>query len=183
MIWNDMIWSYNAIQYNVVQCNKVYYKINFKTKDKYWKDSPVEGTITIENNSFAITEIKYNTFKKSYTKKGYNKDIGLYKGSFTTNRLINHATFRKIKDKWVINYCRLLWDLDVTYKKHPELNKSLILQSDLVIKQQYVSKSKFDESLKINIKKDLFNKQKTTSISNWNELNPIIPDLIINSYD
>lgn len=161
---------------NIKWDDEIYLKIAFKTKQEYWEDSPYDGTITIEKSSYAISEIQWNTYKKEQTKKGYNKKMGIYKGTFITNQLTNHIIYAKKDDnKWYFNYNSIIWNVTVKYKKHPNENKNLILKSDLYFKEN-IPLSNIINLESINIKKDLFNKQKSLNYSEWKDLNPILPD-------
>ncbi|QDO94209.1 carboxypeptidase-like regulatory domain-containing protein [Formosa sediminum] len=156
--------------------NAVFLKIAFKTKQKYWDDSPFEGVLTIEKSSYAISEIEWTTHKKDETKKGYNREMGIYKGTFVTNQLKNHISYTKKNDnKWHFSYNRIIWDVTIKYKKYPDENQNLILKSDLYVQENdLLSSIKNLESININV--DLFNKQKSLNYSEWDDLNPILPD-------
>ncbi|WP_299781296.1 carboxypeptidase-like regulatory domain-containing protein [uncultured Formosa sp.] len=154
----------------------VYLKIAFKTKQEYWEDSPFDGVITIEKSSYAIAEIEWNTLKKDKTNRGYNKKMGIYRGTFVTNQFTNHINYTKKEDnKWYFNYNRIIWDVTVKYKKYPDENKNLILKSDLYV-QENTPLSIIENLQSIDINKDVFNKQKSLNYSEWKNLNPILPD-------
>ena len=156
--------------------DEIYLKIAFKTKQEYWKDSPFDGVITIEKSSFAIAQIKWNTYKKEENHKGYNKKMGIFKGTFITNQLTHRITYTKKNDNlWYFKSSQIVWDLSVKYKKHPEENKNILLKSDLYTQKDILPLS--TKNLKeIKINKDLFNKNKSKNYSKWEDLNPILPD-------
>ncbi|WP_159023954.1 carboxypeptidase-like regulatory domain-containing protein [Formosa sp. L2A11] len=154
----------------------LYIKIAFKTKEKYWEDSPFEGVLTIEKASYAIAEIEWKTLRKEDTNKGYNKKMGIYKGTIITNTFTNHISYQKKDDnKWYFNYNRIIWDVTLKYKKYPDENKNIILKSD-VYSQKTIPISGLEDLKTININKDLFNKEKSLHHANWKDLNPILPD-------
>lgn len=154
---------------------ETYIKIDFKTKDEYWDDSPTKGSITIEKPSYAITELAYHTSIKTESKRGYNKEKKVYKATFITNDYLSHTFYKKVGNKWYFNYSRIVWDVDVAYKKYPNDNTNFVLQSDLFAGEE-IDPSSIKEKA-INTNNDLFNKQKKgSSPVNWSELNPILPD-------
>jgi len=159
-----------SISYN----DEIYFKIGFKTKDKYWKSLPVEGIITVEKSSYAIAEVEYKTDREPENKSGYNKEKKIYKGTIITNKYENHIFYKKQDDKWYFNYYKIIWDVDIKYKKYPEDDRNFILQVDLLAGENI--EPDHIKGAVININKDLFNKEKIDKPSNWEKLNPIVPD-------
>ena len=173
-IVNPQYFNY-AFKKSLFWNGETYLKIGFKTKDKFWKDLPVEGVITVAKSSYAITEIEYQTFRAPEKKRGYSKEKKIYNGTFVTNEYTNHIFYKKQQDnKWYFSYSKVYWDVDVKYKKYPQDNRNFILQSDLLAGESIEPEHITGTIININI--DIFDKQKVIKPSNWEKLNPILPD-------
>ncbi len=157
--------------------NSSYFDIWFKTKDEFFKNSPLEGNLIIEAADYALVSVTYNKQRENEKFIGFDKVNKLFGGTVKTNKYIKKVFFEKKADRaWGLKYSQVYWDLDVSSEKAKNMNKKFIIISDLLVctdnSTATFSSERFD------LDKDFFNK-KSINPTDWKEFNVIVPDFSI----
>ncbi len=152
-----------------------YISIWFKTKDKYWKDLPVEGNILINADENVVASISWNTERKD------EKSTGFFKGKiitvvFKSNKYTQKVFFEKKQNGlWGLKYAQIFWDLNV-FSEKANINQKYTLIGDLLVTKDNPTGTFEGEDL--NADKDFFEK-KTTNPTAWDRFDVIVPDFSI----
>lgn len=152
------------------------YKIHFKTLTKYWDTYPFEGNMYVENSNYALICFELETFSPDQNFKTFSvKDKKTYHTELHTNKAFRRVEYKKYSDRWILSYCKSLWDFD-TKSERDEANHHYILVSDFMVNKALPYEKNIPVNQRIDLFKDLFNKMGKKPTSAMDSLNVIQPD-------
>jgi hypothetical protein len=154
-----------------------YFEIWFKTREKYWKKAPIEGTMIVDATDYALVSATYNIQRENEKHTGYNKANKIYSVTIETNKYVRKVFFeKKAGHLWGLKYAQVCWEFETSSEKAQDMNKKYVLISDLLVSPDNPSVTVTSE--RVDLDKDFFNK-KPVSPSDWKAFNVIVPDFSI----